>query len=52
MKSIVWFTFEQHNNPESAIRQEKQIKKWNRQWKLRLIEENNPEWKDLYQDIL
>lgn len=44
--------FEQHNNPESAIQREKQIKKWNRLWKIRLIEEKNPEWKDLYQDIL
>jgi len=44
--------FEQHNNPESAITREKQIKKWNRLWKIRLIEEKNAEWKDLYQDIL
>ncbi len=44
--------FEQHNNPESAIQREKQIKKWNRLWKIRLIEEKNPEWKDFYQDIL
>ncbi|MBI4973064.1 GIY-YIG nuclease family protein [Candidatus Roizmanbacteria bacterium] len=44
--------YELHDNPESAIRREKQIKKWNRKWKLRLIEEKNPEWKDLYKDIL
>jgi len=44
--------FELHNNSESAITREKQIKKWNRLWKIRLIEEKNPEWKDLYQDIL
>ena len=44
--------FEQHNNPESAIIREKQIKKWNRQWKIRLIEEKNPQWNDLYLDIL
>ncbi len=44
--------FEEHHNPESAITREKQIKKWNRLWKIRLIEENNPVWKDLYQDIL
>ena len=43
--------FEQYTNPESAIGREKQIKKWNRQWKLRLIEENNPQWKDLYEEI-
>ncbi|MBA7516627.1 hypothetical protein ES705_08675 [subsurface metagenome] len=33
---------------ESAIRREKQLKKWNRKWKINLIEKNNPEWKDLY----
>jgi len=44
--------FEQHNNPESAIQREKQIKKWNRLWKIRLIEEKNPKWNDLYQDIV
>ncbi len=43
--------FEQHNNPESAITREKQIKKWNRRWKIRLIEEKNPEWKDLYEQV-
>lgn len=35
-----------------AVRREKQIKKWNRLWKLRLIEEKNPEWDDLYEDFL
>ena len=44
--------FEHHDNPESAIQREKQIKKWNRIWKMRLIEEKNPEWKDLYKEIL
>ena len=44
--------YEQYNNPESAITREKQIKKWNRLWKIRIIEEKNPEWKDLYQEIL
>jgi putative endonuclease len=39
--------FDQTNDIESAIKREKQIKKWNRAWKLRLIEEQNPEWKDL-----
>lgn len=33
---------------ESAINREKQIKRWNRAWKIRLIEKSNPEWKDLY----
>ena len=44
--------YEIHENPESAIRREKQIKKWNRLWKLKIIEAKNPEWKDLYKDIL
>ena len=39
--------YEIHENPESAIKREKQLKKWNRLWKIRLIEEKNPEWKDL-----
>jgi putative endonuclease len=33
---------------ESAIRREKQLKKWNRKWKINLIENSNPEWIDLY----
>ena len=43
--------FEIHNTAESAITKEKQIKKWNRAWKLRLIEEKNPQWIDLYDEI-
>ncbi|MDO8675513.1 MAG: GIY-YIG nuclease family protein [Candidatus Omnitrophota bacterium] len=35
-----------------AIQREKQIKKWNRAWKLRLIEKSNPDWKDLYPQII
>ena len=35
----------------TAITREKQLKKWNRAWKLRLIEEMNPDWKDLYEDL-
>jgi len=36
---------------KEAIKREKEIKKWNRSWKLRIIEEINPEWKDLYDDL-
>jgi len=43
--------YEIHDNPESAITREKQIKKWNRAWKIRLLTENNPEWIDLYDSI-
>ena len=35
----------------SAIEREKRLKKWNRAWKLRLIEKKNPEWRDLYPEI-
>ena len=39
---------EQYDYVYDAIKREKQLKKWNREWKLRLIQESNPEWKDLY----
>ena len=42
---LVWF--EKADTMEAAIGREKQLKKWNRDWKLRLIEENNPGWVDL-----
>jgi putative endonuclease len=38
---------EPYDNAEDAIRREKQLKKWNRDWKIRLIEEDNREWDDL-----
>jgi putative endonuclease len=44
--------YEHHNEVEEAILREKQMKKWNRKWKIRLIEEKNPEWKDLYNEIV
>jgi len=44
--------YESHEDIESAITREKQIKKWNRLWKLKLIEEKNPDWKDLYMDLI
>jgi len=43
--------YEVHPNAESAITREKQMKKWRRSWKIRLIKEKNPDWKDLYDDI-
>jgi len=43
---LVWF--EQHETMASAIGREKAIKKWNRAWKLNLIEKTNPEWLDLW----
>jgi len=42
---------EAHETMEVAITREKQIKEWKRAWKLRLIEELNPDWDDLYEDI-
>lgn len=44
--------YEMHDSIESAIIREKQIKKWRRQWKLRLIEQHNSAWKDLWEDII
>ena len=44
--------FEEFSDIESAIYREKQLKKWNRKWKLDLIEEWNPGWKDLYKGLL
>ena len=44
--------FEEHGDVEQAIQREKQLKKWNRAWKLKLIEKLNPTWRDLYEEIL
>ena len=44
--------YELHGDMVSAITREKQIKKWNRAWKLELIEEKNPDWKDLWEEIV
>lgn len=44
--------FETIENSETAIYREKQLKKWKREWKIELIEKNNPTWKDLYQDLI
>ena len=50
VKILVYY--ETYNDAESAITREKRIKKWRRAWKLRLIEEKNPHWKDLYDEII
>jgi putative endonuclease len=43
--------FEQFDDPENAIKREKRLKKWNRAWKVRLIEKSNPNWDALYPGI-
>lgn len=48
--SLVWY--EAHDSMESAIAREKAIKKWRRQWKIDLIVQSNPYWRDLYSDIV
>jgi len=42
---------ETHETAESAIAREKKMKKWNRDWKIRLIEKDNPDWHDLYEEL-
>ena len=49
IKDLVYF--EHTDNIESALQREKQIKKWNRQWKIELIETNNPNWNDLFGEL-
>ena len=43
--------FEYHDTMAAAIRREKLLKRWRRAWKIALIENSNPEWKDLYWDL-
>ena len=43
--------FEEYDNPTEAIIREKQLKKWNRKWKIELIEKLNPNWNDLSEDL-
>ncbi len=47
---LVWF--ELAETMEAAIHREKKIKNWNREWKINLIEQQNPHWVDLYNDLL
>jgi putative endonuclease len=49
VKDLVWY--EVYEEPLAAITREKRLKKWNRGWKLKLIEEKNPEWRDLFSEI-
>jgi putative endonuclease len=46
---LVWF--EAHDSVETAIRREKQIKEWKREWKFNLVEHDNPHWIDLYHNL-
>lgn len=48
--TLVWY--EMHSTMYSAITRERALKKWNRSWKVDLIEENNPTWRDLYSEIV
>ncbi|MEN3974597.1 GIY-YIG nuclease family protein [Emcibacter sp. SYSU 3D8] len=49
VKMLVWY--EAHDSIQGAIWREKALKKWRRAWKLQLIEQANPAWRDLYDDI-
>ena len=44
--------FEETSDVMSAIAREKQLKNWHRQWKVNLVQSKNPEWRDLYEDII
>lgn len=44
--------YEETSDVKSAIEREKRLKKWNRQWKIELIEKENPKWEDLYEGLL
>ena len=50
IRKLVWY--EAHENAESAMSREKRIKKWNRGWKIRLVEATNPYWNDLYPELV
>ncbi len=44
--------YEVYQDINEAIKREKRLKKWNRKWKIDLIEKENPNWRDLYEDLL
>lgn len=50
VKDLVYY--EVHESMEEAIKREKRLKEWQRAWKIVLIEDFNPEWKDLYDEII
>ena len=50
VKTLVFF--EPHDDIEHAIVREKRLKRWRRAWKIHLIERDNLEWRDLYDDIV
>ena len=49
IKTLVWY--EAHDTRAAALTRERQIKKWNRVWKLETIEKNNSAWRDLWDDV-
>ncbi len=49
VKILVWY--ERHESRKSAFARERQMKKWNRAWKLELIEKTNPDWRDLWDEL-
>jgi putative endonuclease len=49
IKHLVWF--EVHTDVIAAITREKQLKKWHRDWKINMIQQGNPDWRDLYEEI-
>jgi len=50
LKRLVWY--ERHSSMTAAIQREKSLKRWRREWKVNLIEQDNPNWDDLYRQIM
>lgn len=50
LKNLVYY--EVYDDIEEAIKREKQLKNWHREWKMELVNKQNPNWKDLYESIL
>jgi len=50
LRKLVWF--EMHDNKDEAVKREKKIQKWKRKWRVTLIEEKNPDWNDLIDDVV